>query len=171
LPYSSRENVPPGAVVYDVSSYADPPYCELSPIYVHGGIPVPGMPGVVSDTVEGVWQGLKVIRGQTAPRFFRGRGAKRGGKKPSGHQYGGRLLGIVEARRKIYQPAYEWVLANKVQGLVEEFVERAFAGVAQFFHDLGDNADINNTNESWAHAGLLVQYLNRLCAERAEADR
>ena len=52
-----------------------------------GGIPVPGMPGTVSDTVEGIWQGLKVIRGKIAPHLFRGRGQKRGGK-PAGHQYG-----------------------------------------------------------------------------------
>ena len=59
------------------------------------------MPGATSDTVEGVWQGLKVIRGKTAPRYFRGPDHKRGGK-PSGHRYGTKELGIVEARRKIY---------------------------------------------------------------------
>ena len=75
--------LPPGGVVIDVSSYADPPFCTLSPMWVHGGIPVPGMPGTTSDTVEGVWQGLKVIRGKTAPRYFRGPGQKRGGKPVS----------------------------------------------------------------------------------------
>ena len=51
LPYSHRENMPAGSVVYDVSSYADPPWYIFSPVYAHGGIPVPGMPGTVSDTV------------------------------------------------------------------------------------------------------------------------
>src|SRR3954466_7761883 len=87
LPASHRENVPRGATVYDVSSYADYPFCTLSPVWEHGGIPVPGPPGVTSDSVEGVWQGLKVIRGKTAPHFFRGKGQKRGGK-PAGHQFG-----------------------------------------------------------------------------------
>jgi hypothetical protein len=169
LPYSHRDNVPPDAVVYDVSSYADHPYCQLSPLWAHGGIPVPGMPGATSDSVEGIWQGLKVIRGKTAPRFFRGRGQKRGGK-PSGHQYGNKLLGLVEARFKIYRVAYEWMLANKADpALIEQFVERANAFVPQYFHDLGDNGDVNNTNESWAHASVLVQYINRLCADRAGA--
>jgi hypothetical protein len=169
LPYSHRDNVPPDARVYDVSSYADHPYCQLSPLWAHGGIPVPGMPGATSDSVEGIWQGLKVIRGKTAPRFFRGRGQKRGGK-PSGHQYGAKLLGIVEARFKIYRVAYEWMLARKADpALIEQFVERALAGVPQYFHDLGDNGDVNNTDESWAHASVLVQYVNRLCAERAGA--
>jgi hypothetical protein len=167
LPCSHRANVPAGVRVYDVSSYADPPYCQLSPMYVHGGIPVPGMPGTVSDTVEGIWQGLKVIRGQIAPRYFRGKGRKRGGKKPSGHLYAGKLLAIVEARYKIYRVAYEWVLANRIDPeLLASFVEQAFAGVPQTFHDLGDNGDINNPDESLAHASLLAQYVNGLCAAR-----
>jgi hypothetical protein len=48
-------------------------------------------------------EGLKVIRGQMAPRYFRGRGHKRGGK-PSGHRFGDKLLGVVEARLRIYRP-------------------------------------------------------------------
>jgi hypothetical protein len=159
--------MPAGTVVYDVSSYADHPYCTFSPMWVHGGIPVPGMPGVKSDTVEGIWQGLKVIRGKTAPHLFKGRGKKRGGKKPSGHQYGAKLLGYVEARYKIYKVAYEWVLGHRIDpGLIAGFVDQAFRGVPQHFHDLGDNGDINNTDSGVAHASFLVQYLNRLCAQR-----
>ncbi|MCI0703613.1 MAG: hypothetical protein L0241_21235, partial [Planctomycetia bacterium] len=105
VPRYHVENLPAGSVVFDVSSYADPLYCELSPMWVHGGIPVRGMSGETSHTVEGVWQGLKVIRGKIATRFFRGPGAKRGGK-PSGHQFGKKELGIIEARRLIYVPAY-----------------------------------------------------------------
>ncbi len=57
VPYSHRENLPKGSVVYDVSSYAEFPYCTLSPMWVHGGIPVPGMSGTTSDSVEGVVSG------------------------------------------------------------------------------------------------------------------
>jgi hypothetical protein len=67
LPFRLREQVPEGAAVYDVSSYADHPYCTLSPFWPHGGIPVPGMPGTTSDSVEGIWQGLKLIDGKIAP--------------------------------------------------------------------------------------------------------
>ncbi len=168
-PYNHLDHLPKGGTVHDVSSYADHPFCTLSPMWEHSGIPVPGMPGVTSDSVEGVWQGLKVIRGKTAPHLFRGPGRKRGGGKPSGHLLGDRLLGVVEARRRIYVPTYEWMLANRVDpALIEQFVDRAFEGVAQFFHDTGDNGDVGNTNEPLAHAAVLVQYVNRLCAERAE---
>jgi hypothetical protein len=167
VPSYHRENLPAGSAVYDVSSYADPPFCTYSPMWVHGGIPVPGMPGTVSDTVEGVWQGLKVIRGKTAMRYFHGPGAKRGGK-PSGHQFGTNLLSVVEARRKIYVPVYEWVLDHRIDpAVLAGFVAAAFAGVTQYFHDLADNGDINDTGQPLAHAAVLVQYLNRKCAERA----
>ena len=165
LPYSRRDSVPPGALVFDVSSYAELPYRTLSPFHVHGGIPIPGMPGKTSDTVEGIWQGLKVIRGEIAPRYFRGPGHKRGGKKPSGHRYGDKLLGVVEARYKIYRVAYEWVLEHKVDpALIRQFLENARAGLPQFFHDTGDNGDINDPEMPLAHASLLAQYINRLGA-------
>src|SRR5262245_33297337 len=168
LPYNHRNNVPAGVRIYDVSSYADPPFCLFSPLWAHGGIPIPGSPGLTSDSVEGIWQGLKVIRGKTAPHLFRGKGQKRGGK-PAGHLYGDRLLGIVEARLKIYKVAYEWVLDNRIEpALIEGFVTDAFAGVTQHFHDLSDNGDVNNPDEGWAHASVLVGFLNRRCAERAD---
>src|SRR5271166_1033547 len=168
VPYGHRGNLPAGSVLVDVSSYADPPWHTFSPIWTHGGIPVPGQPGSFSDTVEGIWQGLKVIRGKTAPQLFRGRGQKRGGK-PSGHQYGDTLLGLVEARRKIYLPAYEWVLEKRIDpALIQLLVERACAGTTQHFHDLGANGDSNRA-EPWAHASIVVQYLNRLCKQREEA--
>jgi len=169
-PYNHLDHLPGGGIVYDVSSYADHPYCTLSPLWAHGGIPVPGMPGVTSDSVEGIWQGVKVIRGKTAPHLFEGRGRKRGGGKPSGHRHGNKLLGVVEARLKIYVVTYEWVLAHRIDPeLIEQFVARAFEGTAQYFHDTGDNGDVNNTGEPLAHAGVLVRYLNRLCAQRADA--
>lgn len=162
VPKYHVENLPAGSVVIDVSSYADPPFCTLSPMWVHGGVPVPGMPGATSDTVEGVWQGLKVIRGKTAPRYFRGPGAKRGGK-PSGHQFGKKELGIVEARRRIYIPTYEWVLEHRIDpAVIPGLLATARTGVTQFVHDVGDNGDPNDTAQPLAHAAVLVQYLNRM---------
>jgi hypothetical protein len=133
-------------------------------MWVHGGIPVPGMPGETSDTVEGVWQGLKVIRGQTAVRYFRGPGKKRGGK-PTGHRLGRSLLKLVEARERIYRPTYEWMLEHRADpALLAGLVATAGTGVTQYFHDVGNNGDIACPDEGWAHAAVLVQYLNRRCA-------
>jgi hypothetical protein len=161
LPFRLRAQAPAGAVVYDVSSYAEYPLCTLSPLWPHGGIPVPGMPGQTSDSVEGIWQGLKVIGGKIAPRYFSGQGHKRGGK-PRGHRYGDRLLKIVEAREKIYRVAYEWMLEHRADPeLLSNFIEKALAGAPQYFHDVSNNGSIGDPDEGWAHAAVLVRYLNR----------
>jgi hypothetical protein len=175
LPFRLRGQVPSGAIIYDVSSYAEYPFCTLSPMWPHGGIPVPGMAGTTSDSVEGIWQGLKVIGGKIAPRYFSGQGHKRGGK-PLGHQYEDKLLNIVTAREKIYRVAYEWMLDHRADPeLIRGFIEKAMAGVSQCFHDVSNNGNIGDPDEGWAHAAVLVQYLNRRCQSQAEdrknADR
>lgn len=168
LPFRLRNQAPKDAIVYDVSSYAVHPYCTLSPFWPHGGIPIPGMLSAVSDSVEGIWQGLKVIDGRIASRYFTGQGHKRGGK-PRGHQYGDKILKIVDARQKIYQVAYEWMLANRADPeLIRGFINQALAGVPQFFHDVSNNGSISDPDEGWAHAAVLVQYLNRTEALRPE---
>jgi hypothetical protein len=171
IPRRHVEMLPKGAVAIDVSSYAEEPYCRLSPMWPHGGIPVPGMPNTTSDTVEGIWQGLKIIRGKIATRYFSGMGQKRGGK-PAGHQFGKKTLDIVEARYKIYRPAYEWMLEHCIDpAILEEFISQALQGITQHFYDMADNGDINNGDAPLAHASILVQYLNRRCVERVESTQ
>jgi hypothetical protein len=171
IPYRLRSNIPKNAVAYDVSSYADHPWCTLSPMWAHGGIPVPGMQGTVSDSVEGIWQGLKIIDGSIAPRFFKGGGTKRGGK-PLGHQFGEKVLKIVESREKIYRVAYEWMLENRADlTVIQAFIDRAFAGEQQCIHDVSDNGNISAPDEGWAHAAVLVEYLNRRCREIAASQK
>jgi hypothetical protein len=171
LPYlQARTSRPPegkGTLWIDVSSSGEPPYDRFSPFYPHGGIPIPGMENRTSDSVEGIWQGLKVIRGEIAPRFFEGAGRKRVGK-PAGHQFGDqkRLLDLAEARRKIYIPAYEWMLTNRIDSeILEAIISKAFRGIPQFFFDREDNASIGK-DRPLAHASLLVDYINCIIDER-----
>lgn len=173
LPWRLRHEIAAGALLHDVSSYADPPYCTLSPMWPHGGIPVPRMAGTCSDSVEGIWQGMKLINGKIAPRFFQGQGAKRGGK-PRGHQYGDKILKLVEAREKIYRVSYEWMLEHRVDPqLILTFIENALTGIPQYFHDVSDNGNIGHADEGWAHAAVLVQHLNRRCQQvlQTSSDR
>ena len=51
----------PDALILDVTSRGAEPWIQLSPFYPHGGIPVPGHPDRTSQSVEGVWQALKVF--------------------------------------------------------------------------------------------------------------
>jgi O-acetyl-ADP-ribose deacetylase (regulator of RNase III) len=50
----------PGALILDVTSKGEEPWVRFSPFYPHGGIPVPNSPGTFAQSVEGLWQGLKV---------------------------------------------------------------------------------------------------------------
>lgn len=166
VPRKALSKLPEGAVLYDVSSRAKPPFVKLSPFYPHGMIPVPGMPGQVSDSVEGVWQGLKVLGGDIDASYFEGKGKKRRGK-PAGHRFGEELLGYIEARHRIYIPSYTYMWKACIgQDLRELFFSRARAGVVQHFHDFDDNADPDDPRTPLAHASLLV----RLLAEELDAS-
>ena len=50
-----------GAQIIDATSKAMEPWVRLSPFYPHGGIPVPSCEGVTAQSVEGIWQALKVF--------------------------------------------------------------------------------------------------------------
>src|SRR5262245_39386528 len=51
----------PAATILDLTSRGDQPWVKFSPFYPHGDIPVPNTPGRVAQSVEGLWQGLKVF--------------------------------------------------------------------------------------------------------------
>lgn len=168
----SKSEPPENELWMDVSSSGEPPFNQLGPFYPHGGIPVPGCPGVVSDSVEGIWQGLKVIRGKTAPRFFVGSGRKRGGGKPAGHQLGDgtRLLGLAEARQKIYIPTYRWMLENKADpGVIKQLVDNCFRGILQRLYDREDNGSIH-VDQPLSHAKVLVDFINERCQAMLQAE-
>src|ERR1700745_3769601 len=54
-----------GAVrVLDLTSQGAEPWVRFSPFYPHGGISVPFSRGAVTQSVKGIWQGLKVFEGE-----------------------------------------------------------------------------------------------------------
>ncbi|HEX7163852.1 MAG TPA: hypothetical protein VF223_21755, partial [Trebonia sp.] len=117
----------PDALIIDVTSRGTEPWIRLSPFYPHGGIPVPGHPDRTSQSVEGVWQALKVFAAEQEDLakldITTMKGIKRTARRlgpPLGHRLDGRLLGYEEARRAIYLPTYRWVLDRKVADLVAE---------------------------------------------------
>lgn len=148
--------LPPDAIVHDVSSRAKPPWVKLSPFYPHGGLPVPGEEGTTADSVEGIWQGLKILNGEIDPSYFTGKGRKRRGR-PSGHRFGDRVLGYLEARKLIYIPSYEYLWRECVgQDLRRLLFEPASEGVVQYFHDFENNGDPEDASSPLAHSSLLV---------------
>src|SRR5437763_97057 len=104
----------PGALLLDVTSRGPEPWVKFSPFYPHGGIPIPHSPGVFAQSVEGLWQGLKVFEREDIDparwevtnlrgikRSARGRGAVRGHRFGMGSPL---LRGYRDARRHSYLP-------------------------------------------------------------------
>jgi hypothetical protein len=158
----------PQAVFVDVTSRGPEPWVALSPLYPHGGIPVPFSPGVTSQTVEGIWQALKVFAtADVDPRkleIVTMRGIKRTVRSNGpvlGHREGlagHRLLPYVEARRRIYLPSFLWVLENKVPDLVDE-LRRLARQRDVVLLDYTTNGDVDDTSTPLSHAALVRRHL------------
>lgn len=140
---------------------------RFSPFFPHGGIPIPNTPGSFAESVEGLWQGLKVFeREDIDPRKWAVTnlsGIKRGGKSRGavlGHRFGvggGVLLGYREARVRIYLPAYRWVLENRLGDQVEA-LRRLAAGTLVLL-DYETNADVEDLSSPLSHAALIKMHL------------
>jgi len=153
--------------VLNLTSQSTDGFVRFSPFYGHGDIPVPFLVNTTSQTVEGVWQGLKIFahEGMDPQKFHlsmkklkRGKTTKRG--EILGHHGGGnRVLSYVDARREIYLPAYEWVLKHKLQQQVNGLLERLRRGEKFVFLDYYTNEDVNDEKNRLSHAGVLKRYL------------
>jgi hypothetical protein len=125
-------------------------------------------------TVEGIWQGLKVFEQEPADLTLmkwtgtgpvkrtsraRGRtGVVRG--RVLGHQWGpgGALLGYIEARERIYVPAYTWVLTNRAQDELDKLRQLAMNSPVVLL-DFATNGDILDSSRPLSHAALIRAHL------------
>ncbi|WP_067828408.1 DUF6939 family protein [Actinomadura kijaniata] len=153
----------PDALILDVTSKGEEPWVRLSPFYPHGGIPVPGHPGRVSESVEGVWQALKVFESEAEDfgklRIATMKGIKRTVRRlgpPLGHRLDGRLLGYEEARRRIYLPTYRWMLDHRAADLVARLRELSAARTVVLL-DYTTNADVADLSTPLSHAALVAR--------------
>ena len=158
-------------VAFDVSSYAEPPFRYLSPLTYAPDIslPVPGMDGVVAQSVESVWQGLKVIDGKIDKKLFTRRPKKREGIV-EGHYYGAKMLAIEEARELIYIPTYNLYLNHYASEATDAILEEQRAGKTVYVYDVSDNGDIR-IPEPLAHSSVLATYLNLIIFNQTPEPR
>ncbi len=147
----------------DVSIHGLTPYNILSPWSYDKSyaIPVPGNEELRAESVEGIWQGLKVIGGKTEPSLFTGKPKKRKGR-PEGHLFGRELLGYIESRKRIFVPAYIYHAVNNALPQVKEDLEDALRRDDVLLYDTHSNDDINNKEGPLSHASTLVKLLNVL---------
>jgi hypothetical protein len=158
----------PDAEIIDVTSKGPPPWQRFSPFYPHGGVPVPFSPGVTSQSVEGVWQGLKVFEGTDidtrAFAITTMQGLKRTQRRfgPTlGHRAGvggQELLSYLEARRLIYLPSYLWVLEHRLGAELQALSALAWTRPLVLL-DYESNTDVMNASKPLSHAALVRAYL------------
>jgi hypothetical protein len=155
----------PDAIILDVTSKGETPWVKFSPFYPHGQIPVPFYPGWTSQSVEGIWQGLKVFESEGIDRskmqitdMKNLKRTQRKHGKCQGHKAGEQLLTYLEARKLIYLPTYHWVLENPLSPLVEQLRELAQSQTVILL-DYETNGDVENTKKPFSHACLIKYYL------------
>lgn len=163
-----RENILkeyPGAIIFDVTSKGA--MKQMSPFYPHGHIPVPGMEGVYSASVEGVWQGLKVFEYEGIDKScFNNKtmcNLKRTCRvhgKCLGHKYGDLLLRYIEARKKIYVPSYYYMLEHYCAKSIET-IKKLSTEHTVVLLDYDTNEDIEDYTKPLSHAGLIKRYINK----------
>lgn len=158
----------PKAAVVDVTSKGEEPWVRFSPFYPHGGIPIPNTPAEPAQSVEGLWQGLKVFEredidpGKWAITDMAG--IKRGGKSRGavrGHRFGvgsDTLLGYRDARIRIYLPAYRWVLDHRLATEVEQLRRLAASGPLVLL-DYETNPNVEDVSSPLSHAALVMYHL------------
>jgi hypothetical protein len=156
----------PGATILDVTSRGPEPWVKFSPFYPHGDIPVPFSPGVASQSVEGIWQALKVFEGADIDLSKLHITSMRGIKRTSrahgrvvGHRRGvdgSALLSYADARRQIYLPAYRWMLENKTAELVKAL--RELPGNVVLL-DYTVNDDVDDVSRPLSHAALVQRFV------------
>ena len=171
------EKLWPEATILDVTSKSDEPWVRFSPFYPHGGIPIPNSPGAFAQSVEGLWQGLKVFEHEDVDpgkwAITKMSGIKRAGKSRGavrGHRLGvsgQELLGYHDARRRIYLPAYKWVLENRLATLVEN-LRRLRSEKTLVLLDYETNGDVEDLSSPLSHAALVKYYLEGSWPDQSE---
>ena len=155
--------------IVDVTSHGPQPWVRFSPFFPHGGIPVPGSAEVLSASVEGLWQGLKVFESADVDRakleVTSMKGLKRTVRRFGrclGHRPGfGRdeLLDYITARRMIYLPAYRWVLEHRLADEVAQLRDLGRDSTVVLL-DYETNVDVDDPRKPLSHAGLVAAWLD-----------
>jgi len=154
-------------VFLDLTSKSDEKWVKFSPFYPHGKIPIPFSIETFGETVEGIWQGLKVFKNYGIDiatfNIKNMKGIKRTARKYgeiTGHQKGinsKEILNYLDAKKYIYIPTYKWVLENKLQEEIKE-LRKILVKNNLVFLDYNVNMELYNY-KPLSHAFLVKLYL------------
>jgi hypothetical protein len=154
-------------IILDLTSKSNGKWVKFSPFYPHGNIPVPFSNGIFAETVEGIWQGLKIFENAginiSTFNIKNMKGIKRTTRKYGkiiGHQKGinsKEILNYNDAKKIIYIPAYKWVLENKLYEEITE-LKKIYEKYSLVFLDYNVNNELYN-NKPLSHAFLVKIYI------------
>lgn len=174
-PFLARTDLPEDVLTFDVSIKAPDGWDVLSSMFDHGGIPVPGLPGQTSRTVDGIWEGLKKFQydAEDLSQFESPKPKKRRVTDDSGaylgHLYEGKpLRDEIEARRLIYVPAYTWMVKHcpAARAKFDELFELS-RNHTLHLHDGNENGKIYDDSRPYAYAALLADMVTDARKTRA----
>lgn len=158
----------PDVEIIDVTSKSNLPWIKFSPFYPHGNIPVIDSPGYFSQSVEGIWQGLKVFEKEDIDlskfKITNMKGIKRTIKrfgKIIGHRKGVNsleILGYQAARLQIYIPTYQYVLENFLSEEIATLKSKLNYSDLVLL-DYETNTDIYNLTKPLSHASQIANFL------------
>ena len=169
--FGSLQMTFPYSIIIDVSSKAKSVFAQLSPEYLHDGIPVPNSGWLTANSVEGIWQGLKVFEKEDIDRscfeydsINNQRRTTLDCGKMLGHRFGTNgieILNHTDAERRIFIPTYRWVLDYKLQDVISYLRNlNNFKTIVLF--DGNFNDELDNCNDHISHVYLLKAYLEGL---------
>lgn len=164
IPYSKKEEYTNSI---DVSSKGEKPYNSFSPFTFSSDfkIPVPGQVDVYANSVESIWQGLKIINSLPDFSLFNSKPKKRKGNV-DGHLYGSTIIDYIDARNCIFKNTYNHYLENYISKDLKEDILTKGLDSKLFFYDVGENLDINDESAPFSHSKLVANYFNKLLSER-----
>ena len=152
-----------GYTIVDVTSKSSD-FAELSPFYPHGDIVIDKY---TSESVEGIWQGLKVFDscGIDTTKFTNKtmKNLKRSCRKYGcvrGHLFENKVIPYIEARKKIYIPAYNnMLLKEKVATKLAPLLNVIKGGGCLALLDYDINEEIDNITKPLSHASCIKRHL------------
>ena len=156
----------------NVSSYGPKPYNRFSPFSYSPDfrIPVPEQEGVYACSVEGIWQGLKLVNGVPDFLMFDRKPKKREGDV-TGHMLNGTTLDIVTARERIYKPSYFFYVENYVPSEIKEDVLEKGLKQDIAFYDIESNLDPDDPSSPLAHSVFLRMFFDEYLKRRLKETK
>lgn len=167
----SLKNKYPDAIIADVTIEVRSRLRRLSPLYPHGGIPIPNSGFETASCVEAIWQGLKVFENEDIdtslfrkeePKELIHSSQKYG--KLLGHRFGINgldILNYADAQRRILIPTYRWVLDYKVQDTIIS-LRKASETKTIVLLDYNTNCDSQEYKKPLSYAYLVKAYAEGL---------